>query len=82
MACSKELLLNLLLIRGHLTIGKPLQALQDGWLSVELLLWYVENPAVLGVLERFSNECRKTNTEAIKTAWHSKENITRNQWVF
>ena len=63
-------------------IGKPLQALQDGWLSVELLLWYVENPAVLGVWERFLNECRKTNTEAIKTAWHSKENITRNQWVF
>ena len=48
-ACSKELLLNLLLIRGHLMIGKPPQALQDGWLSVELLLWYVENPAVLGV---------------------------------
>ena len=49
-------------------IGKPPQALQDGWLSVELLLWYVENPAVLGVWERFSNECRKTNTEAIKIA--------------
>ena len=48
-ACSKELLLNLLLIRGHLMIGKPLQALQDGWLSVELLLWYVKNPAILGV---------------------------------